>query len=129
MGCMKRGTKFLCLSLTAISLSSFPLSAQIITNNLLLWFKAGAGVTVDGSGTNVTQWADQSGNGYLAQQTALTPGLQPNLVTNAIHGQPALHFDGVAGGDHLFITNNTVNMSSGLSIFIIAQNNVRKDYN
>src|ERR1051326_4091464 len=126
---MKRRIKFVCLLLTILSLSAFPLSAQIITNNLLLWFKAGAGVTVDGSGTNVTQWADQSGNGYLAQQAALTPGVQPDLVTNAIHGQPALHFNGAASGDHLFITNNTVNLSSGLSIFIIAQNNVRKDYN
>ena len=110
-------------------LSGTALHAQISTNNLLLWFKADAGVTVDGSGTNVSQWADQSGNGYLAVQTLTTPGDRPDLVTNAINGQPALHFDGTFGGDRLVISNNTVNLTSGLSIFIVARNYVRRNYN
>lgn len=97
------------------------------TNNLVLWLKADAGVTVDGSGTNVVAWADQSGNGFVADQTPLTSYLQPDLVPNAVNGNPALHFDGA--NDHLAITNQTLNLTSGLSIFILARNNVRKNYN
>ena len=115
-------------SMFACVVGASPLHAQISTNNLLMWFKADAGVTVDGSGTNVSQWADQSGNGYLAVQTLSTPD-RPDFVTNAINGKPALQFDGTVSGDRLVISNNTVNLTSGLSIFIVARNNVRRNYN
>lgn len=101
--------------------------AQIPTNNLLVWFRADTGVTVDTSGTNVTRWADLSGNGNDATQVALDPNVQPDLVANGINGLPALNFNGVS--DHLRLTNNTINLTSGLSIFIVARNDVRKNFN
>jgi len=116
-------------SVVAFAIGGGTLQAQIPTGNLLMWFKADAGVTVDGSGTNVSQWADQSGNGYLAVQPLTTPADRPDLVTNGINGQAALHFDGTFGGDRLTINNNTVNLTNGLSIFIVARNDVRKNYN
>lgn len=100
--------------------------AQVIQNsNLELWLRADQGVTVDGSGTNVTIWADQSANGNDARQgTAVN---QPDLVSNAVNGMPALRFDG--SFDYLQSTNQTLNLTSGLSIFIVGRNNVRKNYN
>jgi hypothetical protein len=52
---------------------------------LALWLKADAGVTL--SGSNVTAWTDQSGNGKNA--TAIEP---PTYQTNSINGKPALVF-------------------------------------
>jgi len=124
---MKTRKDALLCGLLGLFLSAAPLFGQVITSDLELWFRADAGVTVDGSGTNVTNWADQSVNGNDARQTPLTPANQPDLVANAINGLPALHFDGAS--DFLIATNNTVDLTSGLSIFIIAKNNVRKTYN
>lgn len=58
--------------------------------NLVAWFKANAGVTL--SGSNVTNWADQSGNGYnLVGQT------DPTFSSTAWNGTgPGLVFGGAA---------------------------------
>lgn len=98
-----------------------------VTHNLQLWFNADVGVTVDGSGINVTRWADQSGNGNDATQVALNPSLQPDYVPTALNGHAVLRFDG--GSDHLLVTNTAVNLTNGLSIFIVARNAERKNYN
>lgn len=109
-------------------LGAIPLHAQVIQNsNLELWFRADAGVTVDGSGTNITQWADQSANANHAIQTALVPTNQPDYVANAVNGLPAVHFAGVH--DYLVASNTAVNVTSGLSMFVVARNDVRKNYN
>jgi hypothetical protein len=66
-----------------------------------LWLKADAGVTT--SGTNVTQWVDQSGNGNNVTQATTTN--QPQLQTNVFNGQPALYFSGPTN----FLNNTTQN--------------------
>jgi hypothetical protein len=67
-----------------------------------LWLKADAGVTT--SGTSVTQWADQSGNGNNVTQA--TTAYQPQLQTNVFNGQPALFFNAGA----TFLNNTTQNV-------------------
>lgn len=70
-------------------ISVIPIEAQVIQNsNLQLWFRADAGVSVDGSGTNVTQWADQSANANHALQTALTPPTSPIWLPGPSTGCP-----------------------------------------
>lgn len=57
--------------------------------NLSRWFKADAGVTMDGS-NRVSAWADQSGNG--ANATQATGGNQPLYVASVIDGLGVLRF-------------------------------------
>ncbi len=56
---------------------------------LVLWLKADAGVSV--SGDLVSMWQDQSGNGNDAFTEG---GYEPKLITNAVNGRPALRFNG-----------------------------------
>ncbi len=57
-----------------------------VTNNLNLWLKGDAGVTsVGGDGTEVTNWADQSGNGLDFASQVFSPGetqIGPTLVSS-----------------------------------------------
>lgn len=55
---------------------------------LKLWLKADFGVTL--SGSNVTAWADQSGNGNNASSTEETP---PIFIGNSINGLPVIEFN------------------------------------
>ena len=57
------------------------------TANLALWLKADAGVTL--SGSNVTSWADQSGNG----KNATTLNAPPTITT--INSKTFVRFNGV----------------------------------
>ena len=68
-----------------------PASGQDLTvkDGLQFWLKADAGVTV--AGGTVTVWKDQSGKGNDVSQS--DPGSQPTLVTGAVKGKPAVHFD------------------------------------
>jgi hypothetical protein len=68
-------------------------------SDLSLWLKADAGVTL--SGSSVTAWADQSGNGKNA--TAIE---SPIYETNSINGKPALVF-----ANNAYLT--TANIFSG----------------
>lgn len=95
--------------------------SQILTNNLLAWFKADAGITTN-SGGFVTQWLDQSGNGFIAQEIGATKN--PVYVTNWQAGLPALRFDGA--NDHLVITNQLLNLTGGMTVFILARNETNK---
>jgi len=54
---------------------------------LALWLKADAGVTL--SGSNVTAWADQSGNGRTVGVVDF-----PFLTANSINGKPTIDFNG-----------------------------------
>ncbi len=50
-----------------------------VTTNLQLWLKADAGVSSGGDNTNITSWADQSGNGG-----DMTPGSgAPNFISTS----------------------------------------------
>jgi serine/threonine-protein kinase len=64
------------------------------------------------SGANVTRWQDQSGNG----NDAVAGSLAPTYVEHAIHGRPALHFD---GGRHLNIADSP-SLQLGKSDFLVS---------
>jgi hypothetical protein len=76
--------------------SSAPITLTVVgggappSTGLKLWLEAGAGVTL--SGSNVTAWADQSGNGNNCSQA--TGADQPTFSSSTIGGQPGLVFSG-----------------------------------
>lgn len=55
------------------------------------WYVADRGITLNGS--TVSQWADQSGNGYHLAQS--TPDYQPTYSLTSFNGKPGVTFDGV----------------------------------
>lgn len=72
------------------------------------WYDAALGVTT--SGSNVTTWADQSGNGF-----DLTPyggDDVPTLHTNVVNGLPGLLFDTVNGNAQLVNSSTVVAVDS-----------------
>ena len=69
------------------------LPSPVVASGLRAWYRADLGVTRDAS-SNVSLWADVSGNGYDLVQ-AVT-GRQPTWVGSAMYGQPALQFSGTA---------------------------------
>jgi hypothetical protein len=66
-----------------------------VNPELVLWLRADAGVTTDGSG-NVTQWNDQSGYGHNAVNTLAVNqySAPPTLAPGAANGMPAVNFNG-----------------------------------
>lgn len=58
---------------------------------LVLQLRADLGITLNGS--NVSAWADQSGQGHNVTQG--TASLQPLFIPNAKNGQPGVRCDGV----------------------------------
>ena len=58
----------------------------------LLWLDAGAGVLTNASG-GVTNWQDQSGNGYDALE--YSGRTVPSVLSAELNGQPVLDFNGV----------------------------------
>ena len=61
-------------------------------SGLSLWLKADAGVTL--SGSNVTAWADQSGNGRHASSV----DVDPTYNSSDLNGKPTISLSSVA--DH-----------------------------
>lgn len=59
---------------------------------LKLWLKSTAGLTT--SGSNVTGWSDQSGNG----NDVTAPGTPPTYNASSINGVPGITFAGLVGG-------------------------------
>jgi alpha-tubulin suppressor-like RCC1 family protein/predicted small metal-binding protein len=79
-----------------------------VSSGVKLWLKASSGVTTNGTG-QVSQWADQSGNDNHAAQA--TGSAQPQWISEAIYGKPAVRFDGVndrLGFSAIDATNFTV---------------------
>jgi len=60
----------------------------IPTNGLSLWLKADAGVTL--SGSNVTAWADQSGNG---KNMTSESGFEPIFIASELNSKPVIDFN------------------------------------
>lgn len=60
------------------------------SSQLSLWLNAQNGVTISGSG--VSTWADQSGNGNDANQTI--DSARPTNPANIVNNQPSIQFDG-----------------------------------
>jgi len=72
--------------------------------NLLAWWKADSGLTL--SGSRVTTWADQSGNGHdLTEFSALGPTYD---ATGWNSSQPTVQF----GGSNVFLRNITTSIAS-----------------
>ena len=86
---------------------------SIPTQNLRLWLRSDAGITLNGS--TVSQWADQSGSGTHAVQATSTS--QPTLVSGVVNSKPAVRFDGV--NDFLNFTL-PVNGLSGATIVLVS---------
>jgi hypothetical protein len=72
---------------SAISAVAAPAFSPTDLSGLSLWLKADAGITL--SGSDVTAWADQSGNGKN-----MTSDISPTFVSNAKNGKPAIAFSG-----------------------------------
>jgi prepilin-type N-terminal cleavage/methylation domain-containing protein len=88
-----------------------------------LWLEANAGVTVD-SANKISQWADQSGMGYLAVPDAGAPPTaleyRPTLASGGPNSHAVVHFDGVA--NNLILGNNyLVPNGGGLTFIAVAK--------
>lgn len=99
-----------------------PARNQVITpaipsTNLKLHLRADAGVNV--SGTEVTGWTDQSGNGNDATQTSASN--RPVLVANSMNGKPGLRFNGTNNFLSLPTTTDLGIVNNDYQIFIIAK--------
>jgi len=79
-------------------------------SGLSLWLKADAGVTL--SGSDVTAWADQSGNGNNAIPLEGTGS--PTYQANSINSKPSINFN----SSFLQIPANSIGNSGNISIFI-----------
>ena len=88
--------------------------AAIPTSGLSLWLKANAGVTT--SGSNVTGWADQSGNG----NNAVGSDTLPTLQSNAINGYPAIRINNTGINVSKFTIDNSFNLKNS-SVFIVVK--------
>ena len=97
--------------------ASAPFSPADLTG-LSLWLKADAGVTL--SGSDVTAWADQSGNGNNARSS---PGSRPTFVSPFSNGKPAIEFDGQGQIMQIADANSLdfLNMSSFIVLEYIGQ--------
>lgn len=106
-------------SRTAIRASSggAPFSPADLSG-LSLWLKSDAGVTL--SGSDVTAWADQSGNGNNASSSI---GTRPTFVSNILNAKPVLRFDGA--GQKMALTASIG--GTEYSIFIVCKNNDNTD--
>jgi len=118
MGKLRYLPPFYFLFFLLFCFSSFLASAQSpggVSANLRVWYKADAGVT---GSPNVSQWDDQSGNGFDAPQG--TGSAQPIINSNVINFNPAITFDG--GSDYLPISTLNYASSGALSqvaVFVV----------
>jgi hypothetical protein len=78
------------LALVVTFASSVNADPALPTDGLVFHVEADIGVTVTDMTTDVTTWADQSGQG-----NDLTAAGAPQLVSDALNGQPVISFDGV----------------------------------
>jgi hypothetical protein len=88
-------------------------SPDFPVGGMLLWLKADAGVTLDGSG-KVQEWADQSGSLNHAAQS--TSGQRPEVVSNAVGGKPSLKF---YGGRNLRLPTGFADFTDGISFYVL----------
>ncbi len=93
------------------------------SSNNKLWLDGNRGVTL--SGSSVTNWADQSGNGFTAVPSSTAA--RPTYVTSSINGYPSLDFDG--SNDELWINDNAAFDVTQWHFFIVPMVDNAKDYN
>ena len=102
---------------TTLGVPLSPSPATIVVGTypttVALWVKASEGVTTNSSG--VTQWNDLSGNA----NNLLTGGNDPQLVTNAIDGQPMIEFNGT-NGTYLYANSDpSLAITNDMSVFVV----------
>ncbi|HEX3624335.1 MAG TPA: LamG-like jellyroll fold domain-containing protein [Verrucomicrobiae bacterium] len=91
----------------SISVGTYPATVA-------LWLKAGQGV-IAGGGGSVSQWNDLSGNG----NNLIAGGNSPQLLTNAINGQPMVEFTGT-NGTYLYANDApSLEITGDMSIFAV----------
>lgn len=83
-----------------------------VSANLKLWLKGNTGVT----GSPVSAWADQSGNGFSAAQATVVA--RPAVIANRLNFNPAIQFDGV--NDQLVITNGILGAATYTNVYVFA---------
>lgn len=76
------------------------------------WWDASDSATVTLSGSNVTAWADKSGNGYT-----LTPGSAPTLVTADQNGRDVISFNGTSN----YLTNAAGLFGNSRTCFVVCK--------
>jgi hypothetical protein len=91
-------------------------------SGVVLWLNASAGVTL--SGSNVSQWSDQSNHGNDAKPA----GTAQSTVVNTQNNQPAIHF---GSGAHLDIaSSSSLQLGTGdFSLTIVMRANTPSDPN
>ena len=89
--------------------------SPIPSSGLSLWLKADAGVTT--SGSNVTAWADQSGNG----KNATGANTLPTLQSNAINGYPAIRFNNIDSDTSKFVISSSFNLKNSSAFVVVKQ--------
>ncbi len=86
-----------------------------VTSGLTAWYRADAGVT-SSSGT-VTQWNDQTSNGYNV--TPATDAAAPNVGTDQGSGKPIVSFN----GNQLLQTGSQITGLDNLTVIAVAGSN------
>jgi hypothetical protein len=88
-----------------------------------LWLDAADSSTITLSGSNVTQWNDKSGNGLNCFQP--TSANRPIIASNTQNGLNTIRF---VDSDYLSSSGN-ITLTTAFTVFIVAKNRIRKDYN
>lgn len=110
------------LSTATFDKVSFMSSVPQRSANLMMWLRSDVGVTT--SSGAVTNWADQSGNGYNATQSS--GSARPTLTTNAVNGLPAITFNG--SSHFLTLPAGFSNLSQGISFYIVYKPGTTANY-
>lgn len=85
--------------------------------NLRLWLRADTGVTTT-TGSTVTTWLDQSGQGNNATQA--TAGFRPVLVPNILGEKPVVRFNATAT-NYLGVANHTSLALDRVSVYAVVK--------
>ncbi|MCW3805974.1 T9SS type A sorting domain-containing protein [Plebeiibacterium marinum] len=93
------------------------------SDDLVVWLKADAGVTMDGSNI-VSEWVDQSANGFVASQS--NAGYRPTYLADGGNGYPVIRFD----KDFLFIPDNSGldGFANGISVFVVLKSSGASEF-
>lgn len=92
----------------------------------IIWLKADAGTSTTTSGSGVSQWNDQSGNGNnVSQATGNRQPLYRSSMSAALNGMPAMEFDNDATNyDYMTCPDNaTLDNYTSMTAFSVFRHN------
>lgn len=116
---MKNIITTVCTIIPLFSLSQIGPGGVSLNNQF--WVKAQSGISLVGS--DVSVWADQSGNGNNAIQNTNT--YRPSFNSSAINYNPSVYFDGT--NEHLNINNLIASGGTQVHIFAVGTNETGGD--